>query len=136
MPTDLLIRILWALAIILAGWALYRLLTRLSVSRAQGKARGLVRLGTPAILFFTTPDCAPCKTVQRPAIQRVQNRLGEGLQVVEVDAYAQPELAKAWGVLSVPTTFIIDSAGKPRHVNYGVTPAERLLEQVKKFGKS
>ena len=31
----------------------------------------------PVLVYFTTPDCAPCKTVQRPAIDRVSKMLGE-----------------------------------------------------------
>ena len=135
MPADVLIRLLWAAGIVVAGLALYRMVSRLLVSRVQGKAlrQELVQPGKPAILYFTTPNCVPCKTIQRPALSRVQSRLGDQLQVVEVNAYERPELAKEWGVLSVPTTFIIDSSGRPRHVNHGVTPADKLLEQVSKF---
>ena len=92
---------------------------------------GLERLrpGVPVLLYFTTPTCAPCKTVQRPAIERLQERIGEGLEVVEVDASSQPELASQWGVLSVPTTFIIDAQGNPRYVNHGVAPLDKLQRQ-------
>jgi len=135
MPSDLLIRLVWAVAIIIAGQALYRLVSYLVVSRVQSKAHGLVRPGTPAILYLTTPACAPCKIIQRPALCSVQNRLGYRLQVIEINAYEQPDLAKAWGVLSVPTTFIIDASGRPRHVNHGVTLADRLLEQLDKLAK-
>ena len=135
MPNEVVIRLLWAAAIIAAGLALFRLGSFLVVSRVQGKAHNLelIRPGKPAILYFTTPDCAPCKTIQRPALRAVQSRMGDRLQVIEVNAYEQPGLAKEWGVLSVPTTFIIDATGRPRHVNHGVTPAERLIEQIKKF---
>lgn len=135
MASDLLIRIVWTLAIVAAGLVLYYLVVRLSVSRVQAKAHTLqlVQPGIPAILYFTTPDCAPCKTIQRPALSRVQDQLGDRLQIIEVNAYEQPELAKEWGVLSVPTTFIIDAGGHPRHVNHGVTPAGKLLKQLEKF---
>lgn len=136
MAADVLIRIMWAAGLILAGLGFYRLVSFLAVSRVQGKAHDLelIHPGTPAILYFTTPDCAPCRTVQRPALSRVQSRLGDRLQVIEVNTCECPELAKEWGVLSVPTTFIIDASGRPRHVNHGVTPAEKLIEQITKFG--
>ena len=135
MPSEVFVRLLWAAAIIAAGLALYRLGSFLIVNRAQSKVHSLnlIHPGKPAILYFTTPDCAPCKTIQRPALRTVQSRMGDGLQVIEVNAYEQPGLAKEWGVLSVPTTFIIDASGRPRHVNHGVTPADRLMEQLKKF---
>lgn len=131
--TEILIRLLWTAAIIGAGLGLYRLVNARVLSRATVKASqsSLVPPGKPAILYFTTPDCAACKAVQRPALNRLAVRLGEGLQVVEVNAYERPDLAKDWGVMSVPTTFILDAQGRPRHVNHGVAPAEKLLEQLK-----
>jgi thioredoxin 1 len=87
-------------------------------------------LGRPALLYFTTPDCAPCRTVQRPAVLKIKQTLGEGLEVVEINAQDQPEMARAWGVLSVPTTFILDRSGKPLHVNHGVTSVEKLMRQL------
>jgi hypothetical protein len=50
--------------------------------------------------------------------------------VIEIDASLQPELASQWGVVSVPTTFILDSQGQPKHVNHGLTSAEKLLKQL------
>ena len=55
--------------------------------------------------------------------------LGNDLHVVEVDATEQPELASRWGVMSVPTAFLFDPRGQLRHVNHGVTRAEKLLIQ-------
>jgi thiol-disulfide isomerase/thioredoxin len=84
----------------------------------------------PVIVYFTTPDCAPCKTVQRPALNRVLQLLGDTLEVVEIDATQHPDLAKQWGVLSVPTTFLLDARGEARYVNNGVTRVEKLMEQI------
>jgi len=32
--------------------------------------------------------------------------------------------------LSVPTTYLIDRGGQPRHVNHGVASAEKLMTQI------
>ncbi len=130
-----LVRLAWAVGIIAAGYGFFRLVSFLVVKRAQASAPnpGLFYPGKPTILYFTTPDCAPCKTVQWPALHKVKSRMGDSLQIVEVDAVEQPDLARQWGVLSVPTTFIIDASGKPRHVNHGVTSAEGLMEQINKY---
>ncbi len=42
----------------------------------------------------------------------------------------QPELADYWGVLSVPTTFVIDGQGQPRHINHGMTSQDKLRRQI------
>jgi thioredoxin 1 len=88
------------------------------------------RPGVPAVLYFTTPDCAVCKAAQRPALQRLRERLGEAVQVIEIDACEQPAVADYWGVLSVPTTFIIDAQGQPRAVNHGLASLEKLTRQL------
>ena len=132
MLSEILVRSLWALLIAGAGIGVYWVTNRMILARARGKRLGLesIRPGIPAILYFTTPTCAPCKTLQRPALARLKDHLGEELQVIEVDASTRPDLADYWGVLSVPTTFIIDRRGRPRRVNHGVASAEKLLKQI------
>lgn len=134
--SDPAVRALWAVIIIAAGLAFYWLLNRLILTRAQRSQDGAqpampgIRPGIPAIICFTTPGCAPCRTIQRPALQLLQEKLGSRLHVIEIDAQAQPSLARSWGVLSVPTTFIIDEHGRLRHVNHGAARAEKLLRQI------
>jgi len=132
MEAELMTRLALALGIVVAGILSYWLANRLVLGRAAVRADrlGSIQPGKPTLLYFTTPTCAPCKTVQRPAIQRLVEQLGERLQVVEIDASANPDMASQWGVLSVPTTFVLDSNGRPRHVNHGVAPAEKLFKQL------
>ena len=134
---EVVVRLFWAVVIIAAGLSLYRLTNHIILRRAQKNAGAaqdfglpLERKGIPAILYFTSPDCGPCRTIQRPALRRLQDRLGDRLQVIEVNTQEQPDLASRWGVLSVPTTFIIDQHGQLRHVNHGATRVEKLLQQL------
>jgi thioredoxin 1 len=126
---------LWAAAIIGIGLGAYVLINRLLLQRSRALVRHLdgFQPGRPGILYFTTPDCAPCKTIQRPALAQVRSQLGEDLQIIEIDATHQPELASEWKVMSVPTTFVIDAHGRPRHVNHGATRAEKLLQQIQEI---
>jgi thioredoxin-like negative regulator of GroEL len=130
MISETLLRLLVALGAILAGWAVFKLSTRAVLSAASAAPSPVPSNGHPSIIYFTTPDCAPCKSVQRPAILRLKQDLGEQFDLVEIDASQQPDLARQWGVLSVPTTFILDRQGKPLHVNHGVTRAEKLRSQI------
>jgi thiol-disulfide isomerase/thioredoxin len=132
MSNDIFVRLALAAGIIFAGLLVYWWINQRLLVRAQGKVSGLFPTlpNKPVIVYFTTPDCAPCKTVQRPAIQKVTTLLGENVQVVEIDATERPDLAKTWGVMSVPTTFLLDAHGEARYVNNGVTRAEKLMEQL------
>jgi thiol-disulfide isomerase/thioredoxin len=130
MSSDLLLRFLLAVGIIAVGIGLYwvlnqRLLARSNISTLYGTPPN-----KPVLVYFTTPTCAPCKTVQRPAINQIARTLGEKLHVIEIDAVERPDLAKTWGVMSVPTTFLLDARGVARYVNHGVTRAEKLMEQI------
>jgi thiol-disulfide isomerase/thioredoxin len=129
---SLLLRFGLAIVIIGAGAFAYWLVNQRLLIRAQNNVFTLFNTlpNKPVLVYFTTPDCAPCKTVQRPAIQRVSNLLGERLEVIEIDATERPDLAKVWGVMSVPTTFVLDARGQARYVNNGVARAEKLLEQI------
>lgn len=133
MESEIIRRTFLALVIVGAGLAAYRLTNQVVLVRAAQKFKGLdgFALGVPAILYFTTPNCVPCKTVQRPALQSVQQTLGAGVQIIEIDASERLDLADEWGVMSVPTTFIIDRKGQPHQINHGVARAEKLLAQLK-----
>ena len=134
---ETLLRLSIAVSISLLGIALYFALTQLrlaSLRRAHHPLADLgLRRGVPAIVYFTTPDCAPCRTVQGPAIEQVRAQFGERLQIVKIDASARTDLADRWQVLSVPTTFILDARGQPRQVNNGVASAHKLRQQLREF---
>jgi thiol-disulfide isomerase/thioredoxin len=132
MNSEVLLRFGLAIVIIGLGAFAYWSINQRLLVRASNNVFTLFKKlpNKPVLVYFTTPDCAPCKTVQRPAIDRVSNLLGEKLQVVEIDATERPDLAKVWCVLSVPTTFLLDARGEARYVNNGVVRAEKLLEQI------
>ena len=132
MITEILERALLALSLIGLGFGacwLYNRIFLLRIHQRRFQLEG-VRPGTPLILYFASPACAPCHTLQRPVIQQLVEQLGESLQVVEVDVLQQPELARQWGILSVPSTIILNARGEARYVNHGVALADKLLKQL------
>ena len=130
--TSVVLRFGLAIVIIGLGAFAYWLINQRLLVRARNNVFTLFSTlpNKPVLVYFTTPDCAPCKTIQRPAINRISSLLGEELEVVEIDATQRPDLAKVWGVMSVPTTFVLDAQGEARYVNNGVARAEKLLEQI------
>ncbi len=132
MSTDILLRFGLALGIIAVGLFAYWLMNQRLLARAQNNVLGL--FGTlpdkPVIVYFTTPDCVPCKTIQRPALNKLSSLMGDKLEVIEIDAIQRPDLAERWGVMSVPTTFLLNARGEARYVNNGVARVEKLMEQL------
>jgi thiol-disulfide isomerase/thioredoxin len=82
------------------------------------------------VLSFVTPECASCKTVQRPALHVLVQRFPGQVVVAEVDALRERHLAARFGILTVPSTVVVASDGRVRAVNMGATTAERLARQV------
>lgn len=130
--SDVLLRFIIAIGIIGLGAAAYWFVNQRLLARAKNNLFTLFKKlpNKPVIVYFTTPDCVPCKTVQRPALDQIRLLLGEKLQVIEIDASERPDLAQRWGVMSVPTTFLLDARGEARYVNNGVARVEKLMEQV------
>lgn len=118
------------------GLLTYHYITRGQMRRAKRATQEMRRLetGIPTIVYFTTPTCAPCRLQQTPILDQLQDELGaEGLRLIRVDACAEPETAAHWGVLSVPTLFVLDTQGQPRQVFNGVVGLDRLKQELYAF---
>lgn len=87
----------------------------------------------PAIIAFSTPQCAQCQLLQKPALGEVQ-RLAPDVQIVQVDATAHPHLATAFGIFTVPTTVVLDEHLRPVATNNGYASADRLRRQLGRRG--
>ena len=93
--------------------------------RAALQSEGVVARGAPYVLYFTGPNCTICHTHQEPALERLEDVI-----VDKVDAIERADLAEKFRVYTVPTTVVIDAAGRPAAVNYGYAPAEKLRKQL------
>ncbi len=90
-----------------------------------------LKQGVSTIVYFTTPMCIPCKTQQQPALKVLQSELGDGsIQIIQIDATQDPSAAQRWGVMSAPTTFVLDETFQPKHVNHGVADVNKLKRQL------
>jgi thiol-disulfide isomerase/thioredoxin len=93
--------------------------------------------GTRALVIaFTTPDCAPCRTAQRPALERLHDAHPYHVDVREIDATVAPELADRFGILSVPSTVVISRQGHVLAINHTLAPATKLAAQLGLNGTS
>ncbi len=86
------------------------------------------------VLAFTTPDCVPCKTVQRPALEVLERQFPGRIVTGEIDALDAPALARRFGILTMPSTVVIGPNGEVRAINHGTATADRLAEQARLNG--
>lgn len=109
------------------------LVRRRGIQRAQN---AIQRLGiTPGILtvvYFWSPRCHLCRNAQKPILERIVEEYGEKyLRLISYNADESSDIAKAWGVMSIPTTFVIDQSGEVLFVNIGLATDGVLHRQLK-----
>ena len=95
---------------------------------ADVAALGLSRSG-PTVVHFSAPWCGPCDRVRR-VVEQVCDDLSE-VAHVEIDLDANPETARRYSVLSLPTTLIFDVDGRQRYRTSGVPNAADLRSALK-----
>jgi hypothetical protein len=87
--------------------------------------------GRHTLVTFSTPSCSACHQAQAPAVSAVKNQM-DTLRVIHVDAARQPEVARAFGVLTVPSTAVLAPKGHLVAVNQGFAPSNKLVEQLQR----
>jgi thioredoxin-like negative regulator of GroEL len=145
----MIVRLLIVVLLAVIGYSLYRRVQSTQVRKARHATQELAQVsvtensasvddplsgklsgGVPALVYFTTPTCAPCKLQQTPTLQSLAQRWGDRLKIIRIDATEYPEVASQWGVFSVPTTFVLDEAGDARYVHNGVVSADVLTREL------
>lgn len=113
------------------AWQRRRLLV-VAEQVAPSEVMQLVDGTRPAVLYFTTPECAQCRLQQTPILSQLAAKVD--IVVHKLDAVEQEALARFYGIMTVPTTVVLDSQLRPVAVNHGVTPLPKLLAQVGEVG--
>jgi thiol-disulfide isomerase/thioredoxin len=91
----------------------------------QGATAKSIDHSGKVLLFFTATWCGPCQQMN-PIIKRLQS---EGLPIRSVDVDEEPDVAKQFGVSSIPH-FQLVIAGKPASGLSGITTEKELRKLV------
>jgi thiol-disulfide isomerase/thioredoxin len=126
----ILLAVIAAAAVVYTAWRAYqrRRLLAVAAHAAPPAVAQLVDGTRPAVLYFTTPECAQCRLQQTPILSQLAAKVD--VAVHKLDAVEQEALARFYGIMTVPTTVVLDPQLRPVAVNHGVTPLPKLLAQV------
>jgi thiol-disulfide isomerase/thioredoxin len=132
-PLVLLLAALLVVGLILSGRALARHHLRRLRRRPADQvwaALGTAPDGRATVVAFSTPACAACRSAQKPALSALQEQAADRVRVIEVDAASRPEVARAFGILTVPATVVLDPGGAVQAANQGFATTAKLAAQV------
>ena len=80
----------------------------------------------PVIVDFWAEWCGPCHAVA-PVLDQIADERSSELRLVKVNIDEEPDLARRYGVLSIPT-IILFKGGEPAAAAIGAQP-KRMLEK-------
>ena len=94
------------------------------IDGTEGNFSELVGEGTVLVDYFAT-WCGPCRMLA-PTLQKLED--DHGLKVVKVNIDEQPELAKKFRIMSIPTLLLFKDGQVARTV-IGVKPQAELEKE-------
>jgi thioredoxin-like negative regulator of GroEL len=127
MIERLLVALIAIVAIAAVGFAV-----QIGVARWRRRRLGSLALAAtklPRLITFSSSGCTQCRT-QRRILDAVVSEWCGGVDIAYVDAADEPDLARTFGVIVVPTTVVVAASGRIIGVNGGLADAHRLLRQL------
>ena len=82
----------------------------------------------PVLVDFWAEWCAPCKKVE-PLLQEIAAEMGDKVTIVKLNIDENPETARAYRVMSVPTLTVF-KGGQPVNSVAGAKPKSKLVDLI------
>ena len=101
-------------------------MSALNINRANFHSE-VIESERPVLLDFWAPWCGPCRAVV-PLIDEIA-REREDIKVVKVNIDEEPELAREYRVMSIPTLMVMRD-GKVVKKASGARPKAQILEML------
>src|SRR5512141_1465668 len=100
-------RVIVAIGLVVLGIVAYRVMLAAQHRLVTRGSKTVVKSDRAALLVFTSPTCAPCKLQQLPIVDRLLVEWSDKIEKHVVDVTEQPDVAKQYGVWSLPTTIVL-----------------------------
>jgi len=88
----------------------------------------VLQADTPVLVDFWAEWCGPCLRVA-PVLEEIANEMGDKVKIVKLDIDANPNTARDYQVLSVPTLTVF-KGGQPVQSVAGARPKGDLVKLI------
>ena len=95
------------------------------------KFNELIQSPKPVLVDFYAEWCGPCQ-IMKPRILDVMERIGDEIQVIQIDVDKEKELATSFRISSVPTLIIFKN-GKQQWRQSGIISAHALMKLLQEY---
>lgn len=84
----------------------------------------------PVLVDFWAEWCGPCRMVS-PVVEELAGEFGERIKVVKLNVDENPQIASAYGVMSIPTLAVFQE-GKLKDRIVGYRPKNQLRQELER----
>ncbi len=105
----------------------YRLFITYQRERATLVSQAIGNHHHPRLLYFGSQTCGAC-IAQGHYLAKLEAPFRAMVEAIDVEK--MPHLAQQYGIMTLPTTILIDGTGKVRHINPGLTNPFKLTRQL------
>jgi thioredoxin 1 len=90
--------------------------------------REVLQAGTPVLVDFWAPWCAPCRTIA-PVVEELSREYDGKLKVVKMNVDDNPKTPSQYGVRGIPTLLVIQG-GQVKEQLVGAQPKAKLVSAI------
>jgi thioredoxin len=94
----------------------------------QNFVSDVLQADTPVLVDFWAEWCTPCRKVE-PVLEEIATEMGDKVRIVKLNIDENPETARAYRVMSVPTLTVF-KGGQPVQSVAGARPKGDLVRLI------
>ena len=93
----------------------------------QNFEKEVLKSDKPVLVDFYADWCGPCKMLS-PVLDKISEE--ENIDIVKINVDNDPELAKEYGIMSIPTIIVFEN-GEEKNKNIGLCSKQDIKDMIK-----
>ncbi|MGQ9509814.1 MAG: thioredoxin domain-containing protein [Thermodesulfobacteriota bacterium] len=89
--------------------------------------------GKPILVDFGANNCLPCRQM-RPILKEIRKDYMGKAEILVIDVYKYPHLAREYKIQLIPTLVFFDAKGKEVFRHIGMMDKEKIVSKLKEIG--